>query len=343
MAQELLEALLSDPERVADLLARTLPDDSVTLEEVVARLSKLIDLQDPRLELDELREIIAGEPLANVGEEAKLQEEAKGEHTLYSISARHHRVEPYEADWHGKNCQQVRVTLPRTPAEARPIWTYLGVVKSADHLIFSVDQVIQTYLSAFRIYRPVERVDLITGARHFNIDRFAPISIFLAYERTSDTQPAYYFLEAGSAQGSPKALYPARGIGEGVETEAGFAFTPFACASNWYTGGLQMNGSKTEPASVVNAVAQEKDGQRHYLELSADYTVIEAPEQVIWPIRAQIEAALRVFALAQGMDVELIEKVLQDLLADCARRAYAWEVEPPRSGPSKGYDGCPKS
>ena len=343
MADELLKALLSDPKRVAALLSRTLPDDQVSVADVAARLAKLAQIDDPRLELDEqLRAQLQAHGDQDRSEQAKLQEAARGQHTLYSLSARHHRIEPYEADWCGKDCQQVRVTLPQTLDEAEPIWTYLGVVKAADHLLFSVDEMVQLYLSSFRIYRPVERVDLITGARHLDLDRFAPISIFLAYEKSSDTQPAYYMLESGSAQGNPEAIYPARELGDPVETQAGFAFTPFACASNWYTGGLQMNGSKTEPSSVLNSVNQVKDGQRNYLELRADYTVVEPPERVIWPLQAQIEASLRVFALAQGMDVELIEKVVQDLLAACARKIYDWDVEPPRSGPSDGYDGCPE-
>ncbi|MCA9685185.1 MAG: hypothetical protein KC457_23590, partial [Myxococcales bacterium] len=262
-------------------------------------------------------------------------------HTVYAIAARHHRVEPYEADWVGRECQAVRVSLPRSIADAEPIDTCLGVVKSADHLIFSVDQVQDSYLSAFGVYRKIRRVDLITGARHLDIDRFSPISIFLAYEHTDSPQPCYYFLEAGSAQGNPEALYPAPAMGEPIHTQAGFSFTPFACSSNWYSGNLIMNSAGTEPIKVLNSVAQMKNGQRHYLELTADYAVQESIDRVNPPVLAQVEAVLRVCALAQGMGAEVVDKALQDVLAECARLLYPWKVQPPRSGKPDGYDGCP--
>lgn len=344
MADPQLVSLLADPKRVTELLAKTLPDDKVTVEDVAARLSLLRELDDPRLELESILRELEHTPRADIEAQVAaeaLQQAAKGQHTLYAITARHHRIEPYAADWYGKDCQQVRVTLPATLAEAEPIWTHLGVVKASDHLLFSVADVVAAYAKAYGTTPTVGRVDLITGARHLDIDRFAPISIFLAYEQPTDTLPCFYYLESGSAQGNPAAIYTSPGMDVDIHTQADFSFTPFACAQNWYTGGLIMNGA--EPATVVNSVAQLKDGQRSYLRLTAEYRVIE-PGAVIWPIRAQIEASLRVFALAQGMDVELFKPVaLQHLLGDCARRIYEWAVEPPRSGPADGYDGCPKT
>lgn len=267
------------------------------------------------------------------------QREAKGRHTLYALTARHHRVEPYEADWVGNDCQSVRVTVPQSADPDASFITYLGVVKASDHLVFSVDEVVQCYAEAFGSTPTVGRVDLITGARHLDLDRFSPISIFLAFTNADDEVPSFYILEAGSAQGNPEALYPAPDMASGVHTQADFSFTPFACAANWYTGALTMDDGGTEPRAIVNSVAQEKDGKRHYLTLSVDYEVID-PGVVKWPVFAQAEAVLRVCALSQGMGVA---SEIESLLGDCAREVYRWEVEPPRTGEADGYDGCPPS
>lgn len=347
MPNPLLKDLLSNPKKLAEVLAKTLPDQAVTTADIAARLNLLHEVDDPRLDLRELLKDIDYTPRSadeRLRAYEALQVGAVGQHQLYSISARHHRVQPFEADWKGNDCQQVRVTLPQAPSEAASIWTALGVVKPSDHLLFSVKQVSVVYQSAYGRVPTIGRVDLITGARHLDIDRFAPISIFLAYENANDTRPSFYFLEAGSAQGNPEALYTTEHMEAQIHTYAGFAFTPFACDKNWYTGGLRMDQQGIEPAVVFNSVAQLRDGQRHYLELTAEYSVLPAESLTVkWPILAQIEASLRVFALAQGMDVTLFQPVeLQNLLGDCARRIYQWITLPPSSGTANGYDGCLK-
>lgn len=361
MDRSQLEQLLDDPDELAKLVAKLLPDSRFDPDEpgeLRERVEKLLQARPPkfgglleRLGEDEAerkarraerkaereerrakREQRRGEPPPLVR-----QRQLEGEHTLYLTRARHHRVAPYEADWTGDECQSVRVTLPQSPDAEAEIWTYLGVVKASDHLIFSVDEVVDAYQEAFGSRPSVARVDLITGARHLDLDRFSPISIFLAFASTEDSQPSFYFLEAGSAQGSPEALYPARAMAEGIHTTCDFSFTPFACKSNWYTGELSMSSDGTEPARIVNVVSQEKDGQRHYLTLTADYSVIE-PGRVNLPVAAQAEAVLRVCALAQGMGVAT---EIEELLGDCARETLEWAKQPPREGEADGYDGCP--
>lgn len=132
-----------------------------------------------------------------------LQVGAVGQHQLYSISARHHRVQPYETDWKGNDCQPARVTLPQAPSGAWGIWTALGVVKPSDHLLFSIKQVSVLYQSACGRVPTLDRVDLITGARHLDIDRFAPISIFLAYENADDTRPSFYSITLPPPRSGP--------------------------------------------------------------------------------------------------------------------------------------------
>ena len=79
--------------------------------------------------------------------------------------------------------------------------------------------------------------------------------------------------------------------------------------------------------------------------MAADYTVVQ-PDTVTWPVSAQIEATLRVFALARGMGEEvlgdgMILDGVQDALARCALEILDWDVEPPTSGTAEGYYGCP--
>lgn len=277
---------------------------------------------------DELKETLA------------LQEAQLGRHTLYSITARHHRVEPYETDWRGKQCQSVRVTLPEKKGARDKIWTRLGVVKSEDHLLFSAQEVVERYEAAFGRTPRVGRVDLITGARHLNVSRFSPISIVLAYADAEDEVPAFYFLESGSAQGGPAALYYASEMGAEILAKADFKFSAMACAGNWYKGGLKMDARGVEPTQVYADVAQEKDGSRTYLHLRADYTVDDV-NIVTWPLSAQLEAALRVFAIARGMGEDLLKEDLQDILAEFALRVFDWDIKPPETGTAEGYFGCP--
>ena len=354
MDRQQLDDLLDDRERLAELVAKLLPDskfDPSDLDELEARVRKLLEAKPPkfgsivdgfeqrRAERKQRREERRERRESGEAPEHAEQLSARGEHTLYQTQARHHRVEPYEADWVGNDCQSVRVSVPQSYDEDARIWTYLGVVKASDHLIFSIDQVVDTYEQAFGSRPTVGRVDLITGARHLDLDRFSPISIFLAYTQAEDETPSFYFLEAGSAQGNPEALYPARDMGSGIHTTCDFSFTPFACKYNWYTGGLTMTEDGKEPAQILNSVAQEENGTRHYLTLTADYTVID-PGRVNLPVVAQAEAVLRVSALAQGMGVA---SDIEKLLGDCAREILDWDTKPPRDGEADGYDGCPPS
>jgi hypothetical protein len=129
-------------------------------------------------------------------------------------------------------------------------------------------------------------------------------------------------------------------MGATILDEAGFQFTPFACKRNWYTGKLIMNRAKTEPSVVSISIAQERDGKRHYLELTASFEVVE-PGKVVWPVALQIQAALRVFAIAQGMGCKL--ELWEWGLGQVGRSAFDWIVEPPTRGSPEGYSGCSKT
>ncbi len=333
---DLVEDLFEDVGKVSRLLRRAFPGTQPGEDEVRARRDKLRRAEvEPGLERLQRRDLQAESDDAE-REAARRQEAARGAHTIYAITARHHRSEPFESDWVG-HCQSVRVTLPATRAEAAPIWTHLGVVKPEDHLLFSIEEIVAGYAEQFGARPKVGRLDLITGARHYDLDRFSPISIFLAYEGAEDKQASFYVYESGSAQGNPAVLYYAPAMSATILAEAGFQFTPFACKDNWYTGKLIMNRARTEPSVVSIAIAQERDGQRHYLELTASYAIVE-PGKVIWPVALQIQAALRVFAIAQGMGCEL--ELWEWGLGQLARSAFDWIAEPPQRGTPEGYSGC---
>ncbi|NVB41899.1 hypothetical protein G6O69_28975 [Pseudenhygromyxa sp. WMMC2535] len=331
---DLVENLFDDVERVKKMLDRAFPGSSPAEEEVRARRDKLRRAQvEPGLERVHTNALEAPE---HEKEAALIQEEARGKHTLYAITARHHRLKPFDTDWTGR-CQAVRVSLPATPENAEPIWTYLGVVKQTDHLAFSVQEIADGYAAAFGARPEIARVDLITGARHYDLDRFSPISVFLAYTREDDTIPCFYVYESGSAQGEPAKLYWGRDLDYLITESAGFRFTPFARLENTYRGKLIMNRARTEPSMVSISICLGDDRDREYMNLSASYEVVQ-PGPVIWPITVQIQAAMRVFAIAQGMGCNL--ELWEWGLGQLARTTLEWFSEPPQRGTNRGYSEC---
>ncbi|MFV8756042.1 hypothetical protein ACNOYE_36280 [Nannocystaceae bacterium ST9] len=335
---EQLRALLDDSKRLARVLKRAFPswddDRDGDHEEIFeARREELRHTHERAFE--RIRPIAPKKAERSELDAARLA--TTGRHTLYALHASHGRVKPFASKWVG-HCQSVRVTLPATPADAETIWTHLGAVEPTDHLAFSVEQIVEGYAKTFGTTPTVGRVDLITGARL--IGRFSPISIYLALASASDSVPIFYVLESGSAQGKPEVLYFAPSMGVAIHQQAGFSFTPFACKTNWYSGVLTMSSDGTEPTNITISIAQEQDGERHYLTLDVAYTVSE-PAEVILPVALQAEAAMRVFAIAQGMGCEL--ETWERALGDCARVSFEWETKPPIRGSGDGYSGCSSS
>jgi hypothetical protein len=256
---------------------------------------------------------------------------AKGKHPIYKLAASHHRQKPIVSKFMG-NCQSVRVSLPYSkPDREAFIGTWIGTVEASDHLMFSVEEVVARYSQGFGQRLPLSRVDLITGAR-FRGRRFSPISIYLGYEGTAaDAKPSMYMLEGGSASGKPEALYLARTIGGGIKTQSNFQFTPFSCSSNWYDGGLSMNDELSEPACVYLSAALERDGRHEYFKLSVEYARDHDPDRVVHPFELQVEAAMRVLAIADESGCKLRVGnggVLQHSLGPVARALIPWEERP---------------
>ena len=145
MANLSFAEILEDLDRLHEMVCKALPDEGVDREDVAQRLQLFFSLNDRRFRLEGLADRFRGELTEDLKQALEQQETQRGKHTLYSIAARHHRVEPYEADWKGKDCQSVRVTLPQNKGSDKQFWTRLGVVKSSDHLLFSTEDVIEHY------------------------------------------------------------------------------------------------------------------------------------------------------------------------------------------------------
>src|SRR5690606_32682297 len=259
--------------------------------------------------------------------------------TLYALTTTHNRTQPFHSNF-VEECQAVRISLAATRAEAHGIWTHLGLVKAEDHKIFTVAEVKAHYQSAFSKPPPAfNRVDLITGGRYLDLVRFSPISILLAYENEQSETPLFYFLESGSVTGRPEVLYYSPQMGARILAEAGFAFTPFACSQNWYDGLLTMTSDGKEPESIVIPISQEKNGDRHYLTVTVNYSIIQ-PGKVIFPGAQMIIAVMRVFALGLGLQLDrgLIGRAMGEF---CLKRT-TWAVKPPIDGEADGYCGCSK-
>jgi hypothetical protein len=273
---------------------------------------------------------------------------AKGKHAIYKLAAGHERRKPIVSKFMG-NCQSVRVSLPYAkPDRETFIGTWIGTVEATDHLLFSVEEAIATYAQTFAERRPLSRVDLITGAR-FRGRRFSPISIYLGYESTApNAKPTMYMLEGGSASGKPEALYLARTIDSDIKSQSKFQFTPFSCSANWYEGGLAMNDELSEPACVYLSAALERDGRHEYFKLSVSYARDLDPDRVVHPFELQVEAAMRVLAIADETGCKLRVGnggVLQHSLGPVARALIPWEERPNGTTTVQERDmfcGCPK-
>jgi hypothetical protein len=271
---------------------------------------------------------------------------ARGKHVTYRLHATHHRTQPIESQFTGE-CQSVRVTLPAYPPESPCyIGTYIGRVESDDHLVFSVAEVCDIYEQRHGRRPDVARVELITGAR-FMGRRFSPISCFLAYATIDAERPCFYVLEGGSASGKPQALYVAADLQATIHQQAGFRFTPLSCTANWYTGALELDEGG-HPSLIRMTSAQDQDGGHGYFELSVRYAVEQRPRRVILPFGLQIEAAVRVLAIAEQAGCELGKGRgggLQPVVGPVAENARNWDIRPQGTATPEARDrycGCPK-
>ena len=270
---------------------------------------------------------------------------ARGRHFVYRLHAEHSRTKPITSKFTGE-CQSVRVRLPATrPPSDRYIGTYLGRVEVGDHLLFSIQEVAAAYRERFGTAPPIERVDLITGAR-FMGRRFSPVSCFLAY-KPSSSRPSFYILEGGSASGQPRSLYIAQDLDTPIHQRAGFRFTPMSCDNFWYTGGLELDAAG-HPKQVSVRVCRAAVSTRGFFELEVRYAREQNPRRVISPFGLQVEAAMRVLAITEqaGCELEVGDGgMAQPIGGPIGEAALKWDIKPkgkPTQAERKQFCGCPK-
>jgi hypothetical protein len=160
--------------------------------------------------------------------------------------------------------------------------------------------------------------------------------------------PSFFILEGGSASGKPKALYIAKDMAAVLHEQSAFQFTPLACSENWYTARLSL-APDGQPKTVQLTSAQERDGSHGYFALEVSYAVEQRPKRVISSLNLQIEAAMRVLAIAEQAGCELglgHGGGMQPVLGPAAEATMSWDVRPKGRATMterNRYCGCPKS
>jgi hypothetical protein len=261
-----------------------------------------------------------------------------GESLIYRVRATHARRTPVTSVFTGET-ESVRVTLPQERPQS--FETPVGSVTPESFLLPTVAALRERF--GERIGRPFDRVEVVTPARYSGV-RFAPMTLYLGYERPESTSPMFVVFEAGNATGKPMSLFLAVPANAVVEEPAGYAPSPFASADHWYTGGLRMAANGRDPEVLFMRSSKARGGDA-YIRLHVEYEVLdEVPFQL--PASALVEAALRMLAVQKGMgwDQGLIER----LIGDVGLWAIPW-VDRPDNGakgggptdfvPSVAFDG----
>lgn len=78
-----------------------------------------------------------------------------------------------------------------------------------------------------------ERVDLITPARYHDF-RFAPLAIYIGYEKEDSTTPLFYAMTVNNALEKSKVLFVSTDINKEILMECGYKSTPFFSPENFY-------------------------------------------------------------------------------------------------------------
>lgn len=196
----------------------------------------------------------------------------------YWVTATHARAAPGGFEPFTGELAMVRVTLAqRTP---KTFHTAFGTVAPGDHLIDTVYEANQKY--ATHLGYELSRVDMITPAR--DVLRFGAISVLFGYKNKTDKKPSCYILEAGTATGQPKVLYLGKKVGEPINTYAGYAPTPFACAQHAYYGILTaQNDDDPDTLSISSREIENGVSQQPYIRVTIKWELQEGGLKNIWP------------------------------------------------------------
>jgi hypothetical protein len=250
---------------------------------------------------------------------AKERMSLPGDWSLYTCQSIHNRDKP-KKEKHDGIINWVRVTLPeKEPPLFHPrkndIKTPIGWVRAADHLAFSNDA-IRKYVFNDNYPNGVEhpgksqklpdfkRIDLITPAR-YGMVRFAPLAIFIAYEKWNSTTPLFYILEAGNALGQAKVMYASSpNLDIPILMESGYKPTPFSCAHNFYLSKAVFD--KMDPIHISIKVFTEEEiagglDQFHFLiDLVLERTSLEqvaSLDYFVPPAKQLLDSFLRILEL----------------------------------------------
>jgi hypothetical protein len=294
------------------LLTRTFPDagdiDPQTVDAFVDALMRV----KRRSTADDLR-----------GGHAPPGKQGTDDFIVYHQRATHARRTPVTSVFTGETAS-VRVALGQD--EPRAYDTPIGAVLPTDHLLPTVRAVRERFGS--RLQKPFSRVDLVGPARYSAL-RFAPMSLYLGYEREDSEVPFFVVFEAGSAIGKPMAIYLAETLDTVIEERAGYAPTPFASADHWYSGGLRMASNGRDPEALYMRASKEKGGEP-YLRLHVEYLrASETP--LFWPAKEMVEAALRAMAIQKGMGIS--QNVIERLVGETGLVAIPWVDKPNNASP----------
>jgi len=202
--------------------------------------------------------------------------------SLYSCQALHVRDKANRNNHnHDGIVNWVRITLAEdaNTHKKRNIETPLGWVRASDHLAFS-NKDLRNY--AFTdsypngITKPgvqpklpkFERVDLITPAR-YNGFRFAPLAIYIGYEKKDSIRPLFYALTGGNGLGESKVLYVSTEVDKETIMECGYRPTPFSNPENFYQ--FKVNFDKMNPVDItINVFTREEleEKKPHHFSIS---------------------------------------------------------------------------
>jgi hypothetical protein len=318
-----LSAVRGDPffARLAALIQRAFPSSKADAATIALMLEGLKATEEDFARA--IHEILGGDylPVDDKHPLMDLLRDLFGKHTLYEMHATHLRMQPIYSCFTGV-VKAARVTLHETGR--LPIFTAYGGVYNVDHLLFTVGDV-RAFVEAQQPGFPAfERVDLITPARK-DFLRFAPVAIFLGYEKQHSPTPSFFILEAGLATGEPMVLYFAQTMDHVIEQHTGYVPTPFTKVDNWYRSTLSMSHGGAEP-DVLAIEGSTALTERPYIAITCQYAVLDQAGSTIFPGSQTMEAGVRLATIATALDCTL--DPIEAWAAKWGVDHYEWNIVP---------------
>eukprot|EP01129_Flabellula_baltica_P012918 TRINITY_DN5918_c0_g1_i1.p1 TRINITY_DN5918_c0_g1~~TRINITY_DN5918_c0_g1_i1.p1 ORF type:complete len:478 (+),score=85.97 TRINITY_DN5918_c0_g1_i1:26-1435(+) len=242
----------------------------------------------------------------------------------FKMNAWHDRHNPFVSQFLG---EVLAIRIPLGKSHTDTVKTCVGKIESCDHFLFSVDAVNEKYAEESGI--TAEKVDLVSALRYHTF-RFAPLSLYLVYEKEEDESPYYYILESGTAFGEKAVLYYCSGSGS-CDHLTGYEPTPFSSPKNNYHCEVSITGQNPETVSIASTQPGETSP---YITVTISYELLSDPtcEQNIIPCNNIYNAFIRAMAIMDGFDwIARFPRFLQKLIIHFAEqgRKLPWGTQPP--------------